>query len=60
MKTPFQLIQDELNLLLKALDLSKKHFQEGKIDEKLHKIHVTNLEPKIKEFSNALKKLQAE
>ena len=60
MRTPFQLIQDELNVLIKALELSKQHYKEGKIDERLHKVHVTNLEPKIKEFRIALKKLQAE
>ena len=56
--TPSDLLQHELNVYKRALEKSKKKFEEGKIDAKLHETHVGNLEPKISHYTNALRILR--
>lgn len=55
--TPTELIQKELRIYEKALKLSKEKFAQGIIDKDLHEKHVSNLEPKIQEFRNAVRVL---
>ena len=55
---PIQLIQQELNVYKKALKLSNEKFVEGKINAKLHETHISNLEPKIAKYTEALRILQ--
>lgn len=55
---PSELLQQELNVYKKALEKSKKKFAEGIISEELHNTHVSNLEPKIACYVNALRILR--
>jgi hypothetical protein len=55
---PIELIQKELDVYKKALKLSNAKFAEGKIDAKLHETHISNLEPKIATFTQALRILR--
>lgn len=52
---PTELIQRELDVYKKALKLSKEKLAEGKIDSKLHAVHVKNLTPKIESYIKALR-----
>jgi hypothetical protein len=52
---PIQLLQQELNVYKKALELSKKKFAESIISKELHETHVKNLEPKISCYTQALR-----
>ena len=56
--TASELLQQELNVYKRALEKSKKKFAEGIISEELHKTHVSNLEPKIAHYTDALRILQ--
>lgn len=56
--TPCQLLQQELNVYKKALELSRLKFEQGVIDKKLHETHISNLEPKIASYINALRILR--
>ncbi len=55
---PIELLQQELNVYKKALELSDKKFADGKIDAKLHETHVSNLKPKIATYTQALRILK--
>ena len=56
--SPIDILQQELNVYKKALELSKKKFAAGLIDAKLHETHVGNLEPQIRIYTNALRILR--
>lgn len=56
--TPQELLQKELNVYKRALELSNKKFAEGIINAKLHETHVSNLEPKIAKYIQALRILR--
>ena len=56
--TPSELLQQELDKYKKALEKSKKAFIEGKITLCEHETHVSNLEPKINSYVNALRILR--
>lgn len=55
---PVALLQKELDVYKKALILSKQKFEEGKITKELHETHVSNLEPKINKYTQALRILR--
>jgi hypothetical protein len=55
---PIELLQKELDVYKKALELSDKKFADGKIDAKLHETHVSNLKPKIEKYIEALRILK--
>jgi hypothetical protein len=52
---PIQLLQQELNVYKRALELSKKKLAEGIITPELHETHKANLEPRISKFTQALR-----
>jgi hypothetical protein len=56
--TPTQLLQQELDKWKKALEYSKRDFIQGKITLCEHETHVSNLEPKINSYVNALRILR--
>ncbi len=56
--TPLQLLERELNILLKSRRKSFEAFDDNRINSKLHKTHLNNLNPMIKEFENAINKLK--
>ena len=56
-KTPLELLEHELRVYEKALKKSKEKFITGEISLCLHEKHVSNLEPKIQEFRNAVRVL---
>jgi len=55
---PTQLLQKELNVYKKALELSNKKFIDGIITKELHETHISNLEPKIAKYTQALRILR--
>ena len=55
---PYEVLQQELDVYKRALELSDKKFAEGKINEKLHNTHVENLKLKIASYTNALRILR--
>jgi len=54
---PIDLLQKELDVYKKALELSNKKFADGKISSKLHDTHVENLQPRIAKYTEALRVL---
>jgi hypothetical protein len=56
--SPVEIFQQELNVYKKALKLSNEKFAKGIIDAKLHDTHVSNLEPKIAKYTQALRILR--
>lgn len=55
--TPIELLQKELTELKRNLQKSKEMFADDVIDLNTHMLHTKNLEPKIKEYKNAIAKL---
>jgi hypothetical protein len=53
-KTPIEVLTEELSGYQKALDKSTQAHNEGKIDICLHEIHIRNLKPKIELFTKAI------
>ena len=54
MITPVELLNSELNKYIKAKRKSKEAYDAGKISLELHETHITNLEPKIKQYFEAV------
>jgi hypothetical protein len=55
---PIELLEEQLFKYEKALKKSEDSFKEGSITPELHRIHRTNVEPKIKEFKHAIRILR--
>jgi hypothetical protein len=51
---PIELLTKELNVWKRCKQKSKISYEKGDIDLELHKIHLKNLEPKIKEYKIAI------
>lgn len=56
--TPKECLQKQLDVWKSALAHSHKSFQIGTLSEVQHKQHVSNLEPKIALYTQAIKVLQ--
>jgi len=57
LSAPIEMLQTELNILQRAKDKSIESYNKGLLNLETHKIHMTNLEPKIIQFESAIKKL---
>lgn len=54
---PIVLLQKQLTEMQRDLKKSKDLYHEALISYELHELHKKNLEPKIKEYKQAIKKL---
>jgi len=52
-------LNQELSERKRSLEKSIQSFKRGSIDEKLHLTHIKNLNPIIKEYESAIKKLKS-
>lgn len=55
---PIDLLETELKLLKRSKDKSIESYSKNKISKGLHTLHLKNLNPKIKEFQEAINKLK--
>lgn len=56
--TPLETLQKELTNDARALVKSIEYYYSGIIDLDAHMVHRKNLEPRMKEFRNAIEKLK--
>jgi hypothetical protein len=54
MKTPIELLKNELNDLEKALHKSFESFKAGQITKEVHEIHKNNLNPMIFTYKRSI------
>lgn len=47
---PVELLQNQLDALIRARDKSVKSFEKGEIDEATHHSHLNNLTPMIEDY----------
>jgi hypothetical protein len=52
--TPTELVSEKLDELKKALAVSRRSYDDGLIDKRLHNTHKRNITPKITEYERAL------
>lgn len=55
---PIELLRRELKIFQRALELSNKHFEDGKIDKEKHDTHVKNLTVLITDYKFAIRTLE--
>lgn len=55
---PIDLLQQEMDRLIRTRDKSIKALEEGKIDSDLHEQHMRNLTPMIEEYRFAVRILK--
>lgn len=51
---PIKLLEKELKALERDLKKSEEAFSDGKIGKRLHEQHLDNINPRIKEFRDAI------